>query len=68
MTRLTRLFTVYSLLATIALAVMALRVKAANRHTRIAISMAAAATARNHKPAVDWETDVFPVWDIWETP
>lgn len=68
MTRLTRLLAVYSIVATIALAVMAQRVKAANRHARIAVSLAAAATAKNHKPAVDWETDVFPVWDIWDTP
>jgi hypothetical protein len=56
----TRLLAIYSIVATVALAVMARRVKVSNRHARIACMLAAAATTASHDY---WTTDATHFWN-----
>ena len=68
MTR-TYLLALYSILATVALVIMAQRVNTANRHARIAFKIAAAAASHRHNGimSIDSELTVpLDAVDLWE--
>lgn len=62
-----RLVALYSILVTVVIAVMMVRVRDANRHARIAVKLAAAATAwRRDVTSIDGEPTVpINAVDIW---
>ena len=65
----TRLLALYSLLATVALVIMAQRVNTANRHARIAFGVVAAAARQRHNGimSIDSELTVpLDAVDLWE--
>ena len=65
----TRLLALYSIAATVALAVMAQRVNTANRHARIAFGVVAAAARQRHNGimSIDNEFTVpLDAVDLWE--
>ena len=65
----TRLLALYSILATVALVIMAQRVNTANRHARIAFKIAAAAASHRHNGimSIDSELTVpLDAVDLWE--